>query len=45
VYLGTYTLMKYTKQRFDEVIHELEQERKRLNEDLRRPTASGYLPE
>jgi hypothetical protein len=37
--------MKYTKQRFDEVIHELEQERKRLDEDLRQPTASGYLPE
>ena len=25
---------KYTKQRFDEVLHELEQERQRVDEDL-----------
>jgi hypothetical protein len=43
VHLGTYALMTYTKQRYDEVIHELEQERQRLDEDLRRLTVSGCL--
>ncbi len=45
MHAGTYTLMKYIKQRFDEVIHELEQERQRADEDLRRLTVSGCLPE
>ena len=45
VHPGTYTLMKYTKQHFDEVIHELEQERQHLDESLRRLTVSGCLPE
>ena len=41
---GTYALMKYTKQRFDEVLHELEQERQRIDEDLRRfAIAAAYL--
>ena len=35
MHLGTYTLLKYAKQRFDEVLRELEQERQRLDEDLR----------
>ena len=35
---------KYTKQRFDEVLHELEQERQRVDEDLRRfAFAAAYL--
>ena len=45
MFLRTYTLMKNTKQRFDEVILELEQERQRLDEDLRRLTVSSCLPE
>jgi hypothetical protein len=45
LHLGTYVLMKYTKQRrFDEVLYELEQERQCVDEDLRRLTAAAaYL--
>src|SRR5215212_448215 len=42
-HLGTYTLLKYTKQRFDEVLHELEQERQCADEDLRWLTAAAAL--
>ena len=34
--LGTYPLMSYAKKRFDEVLYDLEQERQRVDEDLRR---------
>ena len=36
--------MNHTKQRFDEVLHELEQERRHVDEDLRRfAVAAAYL--
>jgi hypothetical protein len=42
--LGTYSVMRYTKQRFDEVLHELELERRRVDEDLSRLTSvAAYL--
>jgi hypothetical protein len=42
--LGTYSVMRYTKQRFDEVLCELEQERRRVDEDLRPLTSvAAYL--
>jgi len=37
--------MKYTKQRFDEVIHELEQERQRADEDLKPAYGRGRFAE
>lgn len=44
LHLGTYAVMKYTKQRFDEVLRELEQERQRVDEDLRWLTSvTAYL--
>ena len=44
LHLGTYALMNYTKQRFDEVLHDLEQERLHVDEDLRRfAVAAAYL--
>src|SRR5215217_2180559 len=44
LHLGTYALMNYTKHRVDEVLHDLEQERLRADEDLRRfAAAAAYL--
>ena len=44
LHLGTYALMNYTKHRFDEVLHDLDRERRYVDEDLRRFTvAAAYL--
>lgn len=36
--------MRYTKQRFDEVLHELEQERRRVDEDSKMAYIRGRVP-